>query len=186
MSLWRRISNVAVGGTTVAKDRFPGATSEAPFAEINEADRAVVSEIARSLTTLENRDGQLGVVATDDSPSKEGVSESPAVKDRFLQRVVVERGVRISGDLYLDDEASIAGSFSGRIFSRKKLVLLSGSKGEGCLEVDSIEINGRFEGSVTAVNEIKINQGADVVASLRAPTLSVVQGAELNCECQIG
>ena len=179
MSLWRKISSVAGTGQREL-------VVEAVEADIKETDRSVVSEIARALV-LESElvtaaEGN-GVAAHINVAQQQPLVVLKADKP---WAVAVEAGVRVSGDLYLNGDFQIGGCFSGRIFATKAVRFLSGSVAEGHCEAEDAEVSGRFQGGLVCSRSILLKSGADISGSIRAPLLTVDDGAEVDCACSVG
>ena len=182
MSLWRKISSVA---GTAQKERE--ASMERARIDIEEADRRTVSEIARSLVpeSFESPDSREAGDVTGCQVVMAGAApRTERVVGNF--RVVVEPGVRVSGDLYLDGDSQIGGIFHGRVFAKKTVKFLNESVVEGHCEATEVELCGKFHGGVVCTKTISIKAGADVAGSLRAPLLKVDEGAEIDCNCSVG
>jgi cytoskeletal protein CcmA (bactofilin family) len=181
MSLWRKISSVA---GAAQREREVGI--ERVGIDLEEEDRRAVSEIARSLVSenLESSDGKEGGALLGAQLLVAG--SAPRVEKVFGNvRVAVEPGVRVSGDLYLDEDSQIGGAFHGRVFAKKSLKLLNESAVEGHCEAVDLEVHGKFQGGAVCTRSIAIKSGADVSGSLKAPLLKVDEGAEVDCNCSV-
>jgi cytoskeletal protein CcmA (bactofilin family) len=181
MSLWRKISSVA---GAAQREREVGV--ERVRGDIEEADRRAVSEIARSLVpeNLESSDGREGGVPSGVQLSVAG--SAPKVEKTIgTLRIAVEPGVRVSGDLYLDEDSQIGGLLQGRVFARRSVKLLKEGAFEGHCEAADLEVYGKFQGGAVCTRSISIRSGADVSGSLRAPLLKVDEGAEIDCNCAV-
>lgn len=182
MSLWRKISSVAG-----AAPRERAVASDRSSIDLEEADRRAVSEIARSLVPEQQPglfDGREGAGTTGVQLSVAG-GLSRTEKSSGMFRVAVEPGVRVVGDLYLDEDSQIGGVFQGRIFAKNGVKLLKEGVIEGHCEATDLEVFGKFQGGMVCRKSISIRSGADVAGSLRAPFLKVDDGAEVDCNCSV-
>lgn len=183
MSLWRKISSVAG-----AAPREREVSGEKARIDLEEADRRTVSEIARSLVPDQqpgSSDGRELGVPTGGAQLSVAGSSSKAEKLNATIRVAVEPGVKVIGDLYLDEDSQIGGVFQGRIFAKNSLKLLKEGAVEGHCEASDLEVYGKFQGGMVCKRSILIKAGADVAGSLRAPHLKVEEGAEIDCNCSV-
>jgi len=100
---------------------------------------------------------------------------------RFLkksQETVIAEDVTLTGSLKFDRLLRINGSFEGKILSNGKIIV--GPKGtlKSQVFIDSIEVEGRFIGDLSAGHAI-IRTGAIVEGNLHAKSLVIEAGAQI-------
>jgi cytoskeletal protein CcmA (bactofilin family) len=94
----------------------------------------------------------------------------------------LDRGCSVTGELHFDDTLRLDGIFRGKIVSKHALIIGDSAEFHGEIEVGSVSINGRVEGSIRALERIELHPSARVKATLIAPVLLVEEGAVLEGE----
>ncbi len=88
--------------------------------------------------------------------------------------------LRFKGELRAQEDIKIEGRIEGSIHHQQKVVV--GNKGEviATVHAQSIDVDGKVQGDVTARKSIKVSQSAVVRGNLRAPSVSINEGANVN------
>ena len=88
--------------------------------------------------------------------------------------------LRFKGELKAQEDIKIEGRIEGTIEHQQRVIV--GSKGEVVAKVNAsaIDVDGRVQGDMVAKKSIKVNQSAIVRGNLRAPSVSITEGANFN------
>jgi len=88
--------------------------------------------------------------------------------------------LRFKGELKAQEDIKIEGRIEGTIEHQQRVIV--GSKGEVVAKVNaaSIDVDGRVQGDMVARKSIKVSQSANVRGNIRAPSVSITEGANFN------
>ena len=88
--------------------------------------------------------------------------------------------LRFKGELKAQEDLKIEGRIEGTIQHQQRVVV--GAKGEvvATLNAAQIDVDGKVVGDMSAKKSIKVNQSAIVRGNLRAPSVSITEGANFN------
>src|SRR3982751_2149890 len=88
--------------------------------------------------------------------------------------------LRFKGELKAQEDSKIEGRIEGTIHHQQRIVV--GQKGEVVASVNAaqIDVDGKVVGDMSAKKSIKVNQSAIVRGNLRAPSVSITEGANFN------
>lgn len=88
--------------------------------------------------------------------------------------------LRFKGELKAQEDLKIEGRIEGTIQHQQRVVV--GAKGEVVATVSaaSIDVEGKVQGDMNAKKSIKVNSSAVVRGNLRAPSVSITEGANFN------
>jgi cytoskeletal protein CcmA (bactofilin family) len=88
--------------------------------------------------------------------------------------------LRFKGELKAQEDIRIEGRIEGSIHHQQKVVV--GQKGEVVATVNAaqIDVDGKVQGDMSAKKSIKVSQSAVVRGNLRAPSVSITEGANFN------
>jgi cytoskeletal protein CcmA (bactofilin family) len=88
--------------------------------------------------------------------------------------------LRFKGELKAQEDLKIEGRIEGTIQHQQRVVI--GAKGEVVATVSaaSIDVEGKVQGDMNAKKSIKVNSSAVVRGNLRAPSVSITEGANFN------
>ena len=88
--------------------------------------------------------------------------------------------LRFKGELKAQEDIKIEGRIEGTIHHQQRIVV--GQKGEVVASVNAaqIDVDGKVVGDMSAKKSIKVNQSAIVRGNLRAPSVSITEGANFN------
>ena len=88
--------------------------------------------------------------------------------------------LRFKGELKAQEDIKIEGRIEGTIEHQQRVIV--GTKGEVVAKVNAstIDVDGRVQGDMVARKSIKVSQSAVVRGNLRAPSVSITEGANFN------
>jgi cytoskeletal protein CcmA (bactofilin family) len=88
--------------------------------------------------------------------------------------------LRFKGELKAQEDIRIEGRIEGAIHHQQRVVV--GQKGEVVATVNAaqIDVDGKVQGDMSAKKSIKVSQSAVVRGNLRAPSVSITEGANFN------
>src|SRR4029079_18582723 len=88
--------------------------------------------------------------------------------------------LRFKGELKAQEDIKIEGRIEGTIEHQQRVIV--GAKGEVVAKVNAatIDVDGRVQGDMNAKKAIKVSQSAVVRGNLRAPSVSITEGANFN------
>jgi cytoskeletal protein CcmA (bactofilin family) len=88
--------------------------------------------------------------------------------------------LRFKGELKAQEDIKIEGRIEGTIHHQQRVTV--GTKGEVVATVTaaSIDVDGRVQGDMNAKKSIKVSQTAVVRGNIRAPSVSITEGANFN------
>ena len=88
--------------------------------------------------------------------------------------------LRFKGELKAQEDIKIEGRIEGTIHHQQRIVV--GAKGEVVATVNAaqIDVDGKVVGDMSAKKSIKVNQSAVVRGNIRAPSVSITEGANFN------
>ena len=88
--------------------------------------------------------------------------------------------LRFKGELKAQEDIKIEGRIEGTIHHQQRVVV--GSKGEVVASVNAaqIDVDGKVQGDMSAKKSIKVSQSAVVRGNIRAPSVSITEGANFN------
>ena len=88
--------------------------------------------------------------------------------------------LRFKGELKAQEDIKIEGRIEGTIHHQQRVHV--GSKGEvvAAVHAQSIDVDGKVQGDMSAKKSIKVSQSAVVRGNLRAPSVSITEGANFN------
>jgi cytoskeletal protein CcmA (bactofilin family) len=88
--------------------------------------------------------------------------------------------LRFKGELKAQEDIKIEGRIEGSIHHQQRVLV--GAKGEVVASVNAatIDVDGKVQGDMSAKKSIKVSQTAVVRGNLRAPSISITEGANFN------
>jgi len=88
--------------------------------------------------------------------------------------------LRFKGELKAQEDLKVEGRIEGSIHHQQRLHV--GPKGEVVATVNAaaIDVDGRVQGDMVAKKSIKVSQSAIVRGNMRAPSVSITEGANFN------
>jgi len=111
---------------------------------------------------------------------------APAKSQEFSMNASSERmsvfgpTLRFKGELRAQEDIKIEGRIEGSIHHQQKVVV--GTKGEvvATVNAQSIDVDGKVQGDMVAKKSVKVSQSAVVRGNIRAPSVSITEGANFN------
>ena len=93
---------------------------------------------------------------------------------------VLGPSLHFKGELKAQEDLKIEGRIEGTIHHQQRVVV--GAKGEvvATVSAGSIDVEGKVQGDMNAKKSIKVNSSAVVRGNLRAPSVSITEGANFN------
>jgi cytoskeletal protein CcmA (bactofilin family) len=88
--------------------------------------------------------------------------------------------LRFKGELRAQEDIKIEGRIEGSIHHQQRVVV--GNKGEvvATVNAQSIDVDGKVQGDITARKSVKVTSSAVVRGNIRAPSVSITEGANFN------
>ena len=88
--------------------------------------------------------------------------------------------LRFKGELKAQEDIKIEGRIEGTIDHQQKVIV--GATGEVVARVNAtaIDVDGRVQGDMVARKSVKVSQSAVVRGNIRAPSVSITEGANFN------
>jgi cytoskeletal protein CcmA (bactofilin family) len=87
----------------------------------------------------------------------------------------------LKGELSGDEDVVIEGQYKGKIDLENHNILVgSGAKVKGDIRVKNITINGAVEGNIDASGKIFISEEGQMKGDLKAPKISIMEGARFK------
>ncbi len=88
--------------------------------------------------------------------------------------------LRFKGELKAQEDLRIEGRIEGTIQHQQRIVV--GAKGEVVATVSAatVDVEGKVQGDIHAKKSVKVSQSAIVRGNIRAPSVSITEGANFN------
>jgi cytoskeletal protein CcmA (bactofilin family) len=88
--------------------------------------------------------------------------------------------LRFKGELKAQEDLKVEGRIEGTIHHQQRVVV--GAKGEvvAAVTAASIEVDGKVQGDMHAKKSVKVSNSAIVRGNIRAPSVSITEGANFN------
>ena len=88
--------------------------------------------------------------------------------------------LRFKGELKAQEDLKVEGRIEGTIHHQQRVIV--GPKGEVVATVNaaSIDVDGKVQGDMSARKSVKVSQTAVVRGNIRAPSVSITEGANFN------
>jgi len=99
---------------------------------------------------------------------------------------VLGRGCAFEGLLSFRGAARVDGNLTGEVIAEGRLVVGPEARLQARVVVDELILAGEIEGEVEARERVQLEATARLRGSLRAPRLSMVEGAWLQGRCETG
>ncbi|MEW6363400.1 MAG: polymer-forming cytoskeletal protein [Acidobacteriota bacterium] len=97
----------------------------------------------------------------------------------------LDRGTEITGELRFQDLMRIDGKFKGKIQSTNMLVVGETGELDAEIEVGTMSISGKVEGTLKALQKIEIHAKGRVYGTLITPKLVIEEGALFQGKCEM-
>ena len=99
---------------------------------------------------------------------------------------VLGPGAVFKGQLEVEKEVRLLGTFEGKIDCRSRVVIENGGTLAGDAEAENIQVKGRVKGNLVASQRVELTASARVEADLQTTQLEIAEGAILVGKCMIG
>lgn len=99
---------------------------------------------------------------------------------------VIAEGTIIEGDVQMPGDLRLDGVIIGNVTSEAKVIVSEKAKIKGNVETQSSGIKGEFEGELRVKETLHIHSGATIKGTFHTQRLIVENGAQLNCNCNVG
>jgi cytoskeletal protein CcmA (bactofilin family) len=100
--------------------------------------------------------------------------------------LVLAEGMSFAGLLVLPNDARIDGRIAGEVLASGSVEVGATGVVEADLEVSDVVVHGRVMGGIRARRSISLEPGAVVEGDIRAPHLSMAEGARVDGLCHCG
>lgn len=108
------------------------------------------------------------------------------MSDTHTSKTILGPDCNISGDLNLDNDAVIMGTFSGTLRVTGMLELTDSSRVSGTIIVGTLRLAGQAEADVVAEDGVELLPGATLTGQLFTSRLNVVDGATFQGDVCVG
>jgi len=99
---------------------------------------------------------------------------------------VIGADTSIKGEMTVENRARILGKFEGTIHAKGQVEVADKAVCKATVEAGTVQIDGRVEGDVTAVEKAHLNATAAVVGDMVASRLVVSEGAAFQGHLHVG
>jgi len=107
--------------------------------------------------------------------------------DRANQlKTVLGADCELSGELTLENDALIMGTFEGRLYVSGALDLNRTSRIKGTIVAGSLRIGGRVEADIIVNDKLELLEGAVVIGRVFSPSLRVTSGGVIRGQVCVG
>ncbi|WP_052716023.1 polymer-forming cytoskeletal protein [Magnetospira sp. QH-2] len=96
------------------------------------------------------------------------------------KRLVVGRDIRLKGEITACERLVIEGEVEVTVSGAKLIEVLPSGLFKGDVDVERAEISGRFEGNLTAREELTIHEGGKVIGSVQYGKIVIESGGEVS------
>ena len=117
----------------------------------------------------------------------EGKNKKNSV-DEIIPRGMARLGPSLfmKGEISGEEDVVIEGQYKGKIFLENNNILVGlGAKIKGDIRVKNITINGTVEGNINASGKILISEEGQMKGDLKAPKISIMDGARFKGSVRI-
>jgi len=88
--------------------------------------------------------------------------------------------LRFKGELRADEDLLIKGQVEGSISNSKRLTICREGQVRADIQGQIIAVEGTVEGDVTGAISVAVLAGSNLTGDVRAPSVSIVEGANFN------
>jgi cytoskeletal protein CcmA (bactofilin family) len=93
----------------------------------------------------------------------------------------IAKGTVVTGTIHAEEAVSVGGTLKGEVLaSNHDVTLEQGGRIEGSATARTMTIGGTFVGQMIALQGVRLQRTAWVKAEIKAPTLSMEEGAIFN------
>ncbi len=88
--------------------------------------------------------------------------------------------LRFKGELHADEELLIKGHIEGSITHTQRLTVCTEGTVKANIRAQMIAVEGTVDGDLQAEKSVQVKESARVNGNIRAPSVSIVEGAHFN------
>ncbi len=88
--------------------------------------------------------------------------------------------LRFKGELHADEELLIKGKIEGSITHTQRLTVCAEGVVKANIKAQMIAVEGTVDGDMQAEKSVQVKESARVNGNIRAPSVSIVEGAQFN------
>ena len=88
--------------------------------------------------------------------------------------------LRFKGELHADEELMVQGHIEGSITHSQRITVCSEGVVKASIRAQIIAVEGTVEGDLQAEKSVQIKETARLKGNIRAPNVSIVEGAQFN------
>jgi cytoskeletal protein CcmA (bactofilin family) len=88
--------------------------------------------------------------------------------------------LRFKGELHADEELLIKGKIEGTITHTQRLTVCAEGVVKANIRAQMIAVEGTVDGDLQAEKSVQVKESARVNGNIRAPSVSIVEGAHFN------
>jgi cytoskeletal protein CcmA (bactofilin family) len=99
---------------------------------------------------------------------------------------LLNQDAQFEGKLTFDGRVQINGKFRGEIFSEGTLIIGEGAEVDAQIDIDTVLIQGRVNGTINAKTRIEMHPPAIVKGDIASPSLVISDGALFEGSCSMG
>ncbi len=92
----------------------------------------------------------------------------------------------IKGEMTVENQARILGKFEGTIQAKGQVEIVDKAVCKATVQAGTVQVDGRVEGDITAVEKALLNTTASVVGDMVASRLVVSEGAAFHGHLHVG
>lgn len=122
---------------------------------------------------------------TNGNDSSKEEKQMPLKKEDNTLKAYLGEDAEFKGTLSFEGTVRIDGKFEGQVITEDTLVVGEGGQVLADITAGIVICKGRIEGTVIASKTIEIHTNAQVVGTIRTPSLSVELGAVLDGNCDM-
>ena len=115
-------------------------------------------------------------------PKQEGKNKKNSAEE-IIPRSIARLGpsLFLKGELSGEEDVVIEGQYKGKIdLANHNILVGHGAKVKGDIQVKNITINGTVEGNIDASGKIFISKEGQMKGDLKAPKISIMEGAKFK------
>ncbi len=114
------------------------------------------------------------------------VSRPPAADPAATTSSVIGPRAIVKGDLLGDDDVLVQGSLEGVVTISRELRVAEGGRVNASVQAASIVVSGEIVGNCVATQRIEIQSTGRVVGDIRAPRITIAEGAGFKGKSEMG
>jgi len=96
------------------------------------------------------------------------------------------KNTSFSGSLIFDGLVRIDGSFEGNVKTNDTFVIANSGRVKADIDAGTVKISGNFEGTIIAKSKVELYKPANVLGTIKTPSLNIEDGVIFNGTCEMG